>query len=433
MIPQIVRAGVLGIGNTPPSERVNLALIGCGGRGMTEGVIYAGSDLCQMVAVCDPREDRRNSARDWFNANYARKQKQEGWRSVATYNDFRDVLAQPDIDALYIAAPDHWHVPITIAAARAGKDMHTEKPLGLSINQDLAARAAVRRYARIFQYGAEGRSFPHSRQAIELVLNGRIGKVQQIYVIAPPGSSGGKPAPVLPVPKGFDYDLWLGPAPEAPFCHDRCLTSQGVWFNYDYALGFIAGWGAHPLDKLQWWADYAGRGVPVSYSGTGVLPDGGLFNTITHWDMHCRYQDGLLVRYLDSQTAAKYSDVPVQGIGDATIFMGETGWVSLSYNNGDLRTHPAALKEAVIGPEEIHLERSESHQVTWIECVRQRKDPVDPIETAVRSDLISHLSNICIRVGRPVQWDPVRETIVNDETARGMMSRAVRAPWGQYV
>ncbi|MBM3891914.1 MAG: Gfo/Idh/MocA family oxidoreductase [Verrucomicrobia bacterium] len=429
-MPNLIPASALGLGATPPSERVSLALIGCGGRGMGEGTIYTSSDRCQMVAVCDPREDRRTSAQQRFNAAYAARASSGAYKGCAAFNDFRDVLARPDVDGVYIATADHWHVPITIAAALAGKDMHTEKPLGISIEQDLAALRAVRRYGRVFQYGTERRSTPQARHAIELVLNGRIGKVQSAIVISPPSVQGGSATPVLPVPGGWDYDLWLGPAPEAPFCNDRCIVSgnpNGIFHIYDYAIGFIAGWAAHPLDLFQWWADNAGLTTPVHIEGTGTLPASGLFNCITSWDVRCRYENGFDMRFLDNTTAAKHPGLP--GITDhnAATFIGEKGWLSVSYSK--LLTSPASLKDSIITPDEIHLQRSASHQLTWAEQIRTRQDPVSNIETAVRSDLISHLSDICIRVGRPIRWDNTKQTIVGDEAAQRMMCRPMRAPW----
>lgn len=430
--PNLVPSTVFGA--AAPSNRVHLALIGCGGRGMGEGMIYTGSEHCQMVAVCDPREDRRTAAQQRFNAAYAARIASGAFQGCAAYGDFHEVLARPDIDAVYIATPDHWHVPITIAAAKAGKDMHTEKPLGISIEQDLAARRAVRRYNRIFQYGTERRSTPQARHAIELVLNGRVGKVKSALVISPGSRQGGRATPVLPVPAGWDYDLWLGPAPEAPFCHDRCLVSgdpNGIFHIYDYAIGFMAGWAAHPLDLFQWWADHAGLTSPVHVEGTGSLPDSGLFDCVVRWDIRCRYDNGIELRFLDNVTAGQIGNLPGLTQHNAATFIGEKGWVSVSYS--ELLTNPPTLKDSLIGPEELHLQNSPSHQRTWIEQVRRRQDPVSPIESAVRSDLISHLSDLCVRVGRPIRWDPVREAIVSDGTARKMMSRPMRAPWQSLV
>jgi hypothetical protein len=230
LLPQFVPSAALGRGGTPPSERVNLALIGCGDRGTFEASCAARSESCQFIAACDPWDHKTEKAQQLFQKIAAERRGKGTFHGCDRYRDFRDVLARPDVDGVYIATGDYWHVPITIAAARAGKDMHTEKPLGLSIEQDLAARRAVRQYGRVFQYGAEHRSTASARHAIELVLNGRIGKVQAIYVFCPTGGEGGAATPVLPVPKDLDYDLWLGPAPQAPFCHDRCLVNRARAF-----------------------------------------------------------------------------------------------------------------------------------------------------------------------------------------------------------
>jgi hypothetical protein len=378
-------------------------------------------------------------AKELFEKIYADRKPSGVFKGIRAYNDFRDLLAQPDVDAVYIATADHWHVPITIAAAKAGKDVHTEKPLGVSIQQDLAARKAVRRHKRIFQYGTERRSTPEARHAVELVLNGRIGKVQKIYVVSPGSETGGSATPVLPVPKGFDYNLWLGPAPYAPFCHDRCLVSgqrNGIFHIHDYAIGFIAGWAAHPLDQVQWWADHAGLTVPVRYEGTGKFPTEGLFNCAYAWDLRCTYEDGLILHFMDNQTYRNFPDGPHPSLGrrgvndvhNAAIFVGTEGWVAIAYEK--VVTHPASLLDSVIGPNEKHLPRSDSHQLGWIEAIKAHKDPVSPIESAVRSDLVSQLSDICIRTGRQIRWDPVKETIVGDHAARKMMSRPMRKPWG---
>jgi hypothetical protein len=436
--PQIVSASALGRGATPPSNRVALAIIGSGGRGIFEGKLYTTSDTCQIVEVCDPQERRRVGAKEALEKVYGQRSPSGAYRGVRTYNDFRDVLLQRDIDAVYIATPDRWHVPITIAAVKAGKDAHTEKPLGVSIEQDLATLKAVRKYGRIFQYGTERRSTPDARHAVELVLNGRIGKVQKIYVVSPGSETGGSPTPVLPVPKGLDYDLWLGPAPEAPFCHDRCLVEgqrNGIFHIFDYAIGFIAGWAAHPLDQVQWWADHSGLAIPIRYEGTGKLPKRGLLNCAYQWDLRCTYENGVVLHFMDLHTFQKYSEAPHPNLGrfggpavhNAAIFIGTEGWVAISYEK--IATEPAALVGSEIGPDEIHLQKSDSRKLSWIESVRTRKDPVSPVETAVQSDLISHLSDICVRTDRPIRWDPAKKTIVGDEAARKMISRPMRMPW----
>ncbi len=418
--PTIISANVLGRGpKLSPSERVNVGLISCGGRSIicNEYQDYA---KAQVVAVCDPRSDLRQ----------AKKQQFQG---CAAYSDFRELLARKDVDAVHISTPDHWHVPISLAAARAGKDMYTEKPLGICIEQTLAAREIVTKHHRIFQYGTQNRSMAQVRLGIELVLNGHIGEVREVYVWCPPGESGGKPQPELPVPEGFDYDLWLGPAPETPFCRDRCYGEgqrKGIYHIYDYAIGFIAGWGAHPMDQLQWWADNAGLTIPVSYQGKGRIPEAGLFDTVTHWDMTCTYTGGLKMRFLDDETAREQHKIPHIGqlkFTHGTLFVGSQGWVAVT--RGGWQVYPESLYQKAKQPGSVRLIESRSHTKHFVDRVLDRQQPISDLESAVRSDLICHLCDLTIRTGQDVQWDSQKQTILGNERALAMLSRPLRSPW----
>ncbi len=416
--PSIIPASVLGRnGSIPPSDKVNVGLIACGNRA-GYAVEYHNYQKSQIVAVCDPIKERR-------------LQKKQQFGNCDDYNDFRELLARDDIDAVHISTADHWHVPISLAAAKAGKDMYTEKPLGISIEQDIAARAIVDKYNRVFQYGAQQRSMIQVRMGIELVLNGHIGDVKEIYVWAPHGESGGSAKPELPVPQGFDFDLWLGPAPEAPFCHDRCLEQSGrngIFHIYDYAIGFMAGWGAHPLDMLQWWADNAGlETIPVHYAGSGEIGVGGLFNTLTDWDVQCTYANGLPMRFMDDQTANSRKPHPGVEGGHGTLFVGSEGWVRVS--RGSWKVSPVELYKRGKSPGEKRLQVSQDQIQNFVDCVISRKQPVDNLHSAVRSDIICHLSDICIREGRPISWDAEKETIINDPEAAKRIHRPMRKPW----
>ena len=419
-LPTFVSASALGKdGKVAASERVGVGTISCGGRSgaARDYPRYAKS---QIVAVCDPRADRR-----------MRHKKQYG--NCADVNDFRELLAHKDVDAVHIATQDHWHVPISLAAARAGKDMYTEKPLGISIEQCKAAREIVDKHKRVFQYGTQNRSMSQVRLGTQLVLNGHIGKVRQVYVWCPQGHSGGSPAPVLPVPEGFDYDMWLGPAPKAPFCKSRCLTGgarNGIFHIYDYAIGFIAGWGAHPMDQAQQWADNAGLTIPVEYEGTGTIPTAGLFNTLTHWDMTCTYANGLKMRFLDNQTARKNNNVPnidKMRFGHGSLWVGDKGWIAVT--RGGWKLYPESLYAKAKDPGPKKLLVSTSHTRGFIDSVLSRTQPVSNLHSAVISDMICHLCDISMRTRRKITWDPVKETIVGDAEAAKMMHRPMRAPW----
>jgi hypothetical protein len=460
----IIPATALGRGATPPSDRVTVGIIGSGGRAQFETRQYGVFDNVEIVALADAQQTRREEAKALLEKMYSERKPGAPYRGIRLFADFRQLLAQKDIDAVYIASPDHWHPAMTVAAIKAGKHVHCEKPLGVSAQQDLAARNAVRRSRKVFQYGAELRSNAETRKAIELVLNGRIGKVEKIYAVSPPSATGASPTPVIPVPKGFDYEMWLGPAPFKPFCADRCLQGSGgrnsIYYVADYSLGNIANWAAHPLDQVQRWADHAGRTTPpILYEGSGKFPREGLFDTAYQWYVRCTWADGLVMHFMDNQTYHETPDAPHPPVAwgrtalgsdssvmpNGAVFVGSEGWVIVNY--GRVITKPAFLMESVIGPKEIHLHESElktipegmpkgfqqtltaGHHQDWIRAIRTGSPTVDGIESAVRSDLVSNLSDLAIRTGQPVRWDPVKETILDNDAARKMLSRNDRAPW----
>jgi len=458
--PMIVPASALGRGATPPSDRVTVGIIGSGQRAVFETLQYPSFDNAVIVAVSDAVRSHAQSAKETLEKQYDLVQPGRPNRGIRIYDDFRELLAQRDIDGVYNVAPDHWHVSMLLRSLKAGKHVHVEKPLGVSVEQDLAAVKAVRKHNKqVCLYGAELRALPDARKGIELVLNGRIGKVQKIYIVSPANMTGGSATPVLPVPAGFNYDSWLGPAPVEPFCYDRCLRPDraGIFNISDYTLGMINNWAAHPLDQMQRWADASGRtDPPVRYEGSGTFPTAGFFDCATSWRVQCTWEDGLVLDFMDSRTYRALPDVPHPVINQAdvtvpngVVFMGTEGWVVVSYgNDGKVVTQPASLLESVIGPNEIHIPDSAleaipanlpkgfqqtltaGHHQNWIRAIRTGSSVVDTIESAFRSDMISQLSQLCIRTGQPVQWDPKKETIVGNDEAKKMMKRPMRAPWG---
>jgi len=410
--PYTITSKALGDATTPPaSERVTLGHIGVGGRG---GGLLGGGFLpqpdVQCVAVCDPFQLKRERWAQLVDQHYTSQAGGGTYKGCAAYNDFRELLARDDIDGVVIATHDGWHVPIAIAAARAGKDAYVEKPLGMSVEQDIVCRETFQRYGAIFQYGTQQRSMAHCRVGCELIRNGRIGEVKSIEVVAPGGSGGGSTEPA-PVPDDLDYDMWLGPAPYTPYTTDRCTTFAS-YFVYDNSLGYIAGWGAHPLDILDWaWGN--DEMMPVEYEGTGVIPTEGLFNTITTWEVTCRYPNGVPMRFTSGS--------------DLTKFIGSEGWVAIS--RGGLDAEPKSLLSSVVAPDEVHLVQSSDHHRSFIEGIKTRTPAVSPVESAVRSDIISQLGDIAIRTGQRIKWDPKSEMIAGNDAACRMLSRPMRSPW----
>ena len=418
--PQIVPVRVLG-GETAPSNRIRLAHLGVGGQGTGLLNNFLGVENAISVAVADPFRSRRENAGGLIKARQGHEAK--------LYNDFREMLADPSIDAVVIATPDHWHVPAGLAAVRAGKDVYIEKPLGKSLAQNRALLEACAKHQRVFQYGTMQRSQEMLKRGVELVLNGRIGKLERIDVWAPAGRGGGS-LEEIPVPEGLDYDLYIGPAPMRPCTRDR-ITSSGSWYCGDYALGFIAGWGAHPLDIAVWGSDSDQAG-PVTFQGKGEFPTpDGLFNTCATWDVQIAFADGVKMHFTDDQRAKpevlKYRQ---NWDGNGTTFWGSEGWISLS--RGSVAASNEDWFKQRDWPEGAKRVRYNGRYYRgFVDAVQNRTPGLTPIDDAVRSDALSHLSLLAITSGGPVVWDPKAYRIQSPDALNAQLSIAVRGDWAQ--
>ncbi len=415
--PYIVPSSALGkAGSVAPGNRVIVGCIGVGSQGSGVMQNFLNQDIAQVVAVCDVKTTRRQAAMKRVDGHY-------GNTGCAEYHDFRELLARDDIDAVMIASTDHWHVLHALAAARAGKDVYMEKPMGLSLAEDQALREACHRYGTVFQFGTQQRSDWKFRFACELALNRRVGKVHTINVLSPSSVAGGSMKPA-PVPEWLDYDFWLGPAPYKPYTEDRC-SNKLWWFHSDYAIGWIAGWGVHPLDIALWGGgkDLAG---PVELEGTGTFPTDGFCDTATDWRIVFKYASGVIMNYAGGpqpqQWRQRYGP-DAHGVG----FEGTEGWVHV--NRGRIVAHPKSLLDSVIGLNEIRLYESRHHAGNFLDCVKSRSQTVCPIDVAVRADIVCHLSDIAIRTGRKIKWDPEKEVIIGDADASRMLTRSMRSPW----
>jgi len=406
--PCIVPGSALGLnGAVAPSNRITTATIGLGGQGVGVMRVFLGQPDAQVIAVCDVNAHRREDAKTLVNSHY-------GETGCAVYGDFRELLARNDLDAVQIVAPDHWHVPLALAAARAGKDMYVEKPLGLSMAANQALREAIRTHGNVFQFGTQHRSERNFRFGCELVRNGRIGRLQTIRVGSLP-SLVSENLSEEPVPDWLDYEMWLGPAPWAPFNNKR-IVNQYWWHNYDYSLGFVAGYGVHYVDIAQWGNNTELSG-PVMIEGAGVFPKDGMRDCAIAWDVLMTYSNGVKLVYTDT------SKTP-EGI----TFEGDEGTVYVTL--GRTTSSPDSLVKTAWGPNDLRLYESNDHVKNFLECVKSRVETICPIEVAVRSDTLCHLSDIAMRRCRKLQWDPIAERFAGDEDANHYLAaRSMREPW----
>ncbi len=396
-VPQVIASTALGNQDkAAASERVTFAVIGLGDRGPRHFGMGGGAG--QIVGVCDTWQDRR--------------EKSAAQCKCPGYADFLEVLDRDDIDAVVLTVPDHWHVPMAIRAAKAGKDIYCEKALGTSVAQDQALRSVIKRYNTVFQYGPQRRSGDGWRHACELVRNKHIGELKELHVTAATfgGCAPNDPKPT-PAPETLDYDRWLGPAPVVPYVPGRC-KARGWYCIYDYCLGWISAWGSHVLSIAQWGYNTHKTGI-TEYEGTGVIPNKGLNDNLASWDVKMQCANGVKM----SLTTG----------GNAVRFVGTEGtvWVSDRGHGAD----PASLWDVKIAPDQIHL-KSGNLGSDLVECIKTRETTISPIDDAVYSDIISHISDIAIRLKRKVRWDPAKEEIVGDEEASRMLTRSLRDPWG---
>ena len=425
--PYVISSSVLGKGGgVAPSERIVIGCVGCGGMGMGNLRGFLHKKEAQIAAVCDVvtsgskeygpnangygnkgKQLGREAARKEVEQHYAKERASGAFKGCAGYNDFRDLVSRDDIDAVVVTTPDHWHIPISLAAVKGGKDVYCEKPLSLTISEGRMLCEAVKRYGRVLQTGTQHRSNSRKRFISELIRNGRIGKVHTVRCRIGGGSSC-PPQPVMPVPKGFDYEMWIGNAPWTPYTEKRC--HYYFRFIWDYAGGQITNNGVHALDFVQW-ALGTDRTGPVEIQGTGEFPKDGLFNTPTSWDIRYSYANGVKLLFSSGRGGVR--------------FEGSEGWIQSSPFDAE----PKSLLRSVIGANEIHLYESNDHKRNFLECIRARKETIAPVEVGHRSACICHLGNIAILTGQKLKWDPEKERFTNSDEANGMLSRTMRSPW----
>jgi predicted dehydrogenase len=411
VFPYVVPSSSLGkAGSAAASNRIVMGCIGVGGQGTSNMRALMGHKDVQFAAVCDVRAERRKKVKDIVDRHY-------GDDGCATYDDFRDLLARDDIDAVVIAPQDHWHALIAVAAARVGKDMYCEKPLGVAVVEGQAIRDAVRRYGRVFQTGTQQRSDRKFRFACELARNGYLGKLHTVKVGAPGPEykrTYRKPTTAEPIPPGLDYDMYVGPAPMKHYNSGR-LAWPDWYLIWDYCAGFIVNWGVHHLDIANWGCPALGS-EPFEVVCKGTYRNDGLTDNINDWQGTFNYAGGLRMIYSDTGNPNK------QGCR----FEGDKGWVHV--NRGGIWAEPASLLQTKIKPDQ-KLYESASHHGDFLECVRTRRDPVAPVEAGHKASYLGLIPEIAVRLDRKLSWDPATEKFVNDIEANRMLARPMRGPW----
>jgi predicted dehydrogenase len=393
-------------GAAAPSNKITVGVIGTGSHGVGRNLkMYLQQSDARVLTVCDVDATRMRDAKQLVDNAY-------GNTDCAMTGDFREILARDDIDAVMISTPDHWHTLMSVLALRAGKDVQCEKPT-LTIDEGKILVREVRKHNRVFQTSTEDRSLAMYHRMAELVRNGRIGQLQRIDVVLPGMPQGpGDPTP-QPVPADLDYDMWLGPAPEAPYTKDRVhFNFRWIW---DYSGGIICDWGTHLFDTAQWANDTELSG-PVEIEGTGTFWDEGLYDTAKDYDVTYRYANGVVMTCKPGNPGIR--------------FYGSEGWVGNTGWRGPVEASSQAILDAEIGEEETHLYTNlGGEHRDFLDCVKSRRDPYFPVDIGHRVSTVCHLANIAIKLGRKVNWDPEAEIFADDPQATAMMQRPMRAPW----
>jgi len=433
--PTIIPASVLG--QNAPSKTIQLGQIGFGRIGKSMDV--PGLLACKgsrYIALSDLDTHRMALGKRFIDEAYAKKKTSV---SLSLHQDFRELLARPDIDAVAISTPDHWHSQIAVEAAFAGKDIYMQKPASLTIAEGRLFSNAVRENKRVFLLGSQQRSTAQFHRACELVRNGRLGKVTRIEIGLPGDPAGGR-LDEMPVPSNLNYEMWLGSTPQVYYTEDRVhkqndpdLSSRPGWLRCEqFGAGMITGWGSHHLDIAHWAMGWEATG-PVAIEGKGAFHTGGLWNVHGDYDVTLTYADGTAVRVWDK-------------FPNGVRFIGDKGWIFVSRGAAKMTaSDPTApgkalkaldasdphLLEGEIGANEVHLYKNAgTHHQNWIDCIRSRADAIVTAETAHRSCSACLLAHIGMKLGRKLTWDPTAERFVNDAAADAMLAREERAPYG---
>jgi predicted dehydrogenase len=422
-------------GKDAPSNKINIGQIGCGRIARTHDLPGTWKhEKARIMAVCDLDRHRTEETKQLVEEYYTKKTGQSNYIDVKMYDDYREMLLNKDIDAVMISTPDFWHAQPAMEAALAGKDIYLQKPTSLTIHEGRQLANVIKKTGRILQVGTQQRSTSQFRIAAELVRNGRIGKLHTVK-IGLPGDPSGPPAPEMPIPKGFNYDMWLGSTPNMPYTEIAVHPQKGYdrpgWLRMEqFGAGMITGWGQHHYDSAAWGMDTEYTG-PISVEAVAEFPKSGLWNVHGDFMSKAEYANGITM-----YTSGGYQN----GIR----YEGSEGWIFVS--RGDYAATPSdptakvrskaldasnpKILESVIGPNEVHLYHSEDQHGNWLDCIESRKEPISPIEIGHRACTVCLITHVAMKVPGKLQWDPTKEHFVNNKEANTWLRRTQRAPYG---
>lgn len=393
----------------PPSERVRIGMIGVGNQGgPRNNMKYF---LNNIEALCDLDQNYLSEADSFLKKNAN--------KSAMLTDDYRRLLDSKDLDAVVVTVPDQWHAKMTVEACRAGKDVYCEKPLTLVVDEGPLMIDEARKHKRVVQTGTMQRSGKEFKLAVDLVQSGLLGKIHTVNVTLPGPNwiaRAGKPVPDSAPPQGFDFDRWLGPAPERPYNKNR--VHYLFRFFWDYSGGQQTNFGAHHLDIAQWGLGMDESG-PVSAEGSAVFNPDGWYETPDSTNIKYTYDNGVVLN------CRQVPDTPSKKQG--TEFVGEKG--SLFVYRGGIIANPPELLKSVEVPKIVNRDANIAHVDNFLDCIKTRKKPAADISIGHRSATVCHLGNIAVRTGKKIQWDPKQETIVGDADAAKWLSKEYRKPY----
>lgn len=392
------------------NDRITLGCIGVGGMGTSNMTKFLALNDVQVVAVCDTYEDRRQKAKALVDSTY-------GDTGCAMYGDFREVLAREDIDAVMIAAQDHWHAIMATAAAKAGKDMYCEKPLGVSIEESQLIRNTVREAKRVFQTGTWQRSLEDFQRACTLARNGYVGNITRVEVATEGPQYRPKYTGSLdpqPVPEGFDWAMWRGPAPDKPY--NRGRVEWPDWYLiWDYCAGFICNWGVHHLDIANWGCPRVGE-QPFDIECTATYRSEGFTDNVDTWNATLTYDDGLIMHFTDKDQQKS-----------GCRFIGDEGWVHV--DRSGIWAEPESLLTVPFKDTDLRLTDSTNHGQNLLDCIRSRQDPVSNVDAAHVASYQGMVADIAGRLKQKLRWDPKTERFIDNDEANKMLHRPMHNGW----